>query len=64
MKSGLNWWDVIFSDESMIELRPTRRILIRRPPNLGFHPLFTPKLKKVPAKKGSSGDVPARMVKG
>ena len=51
MKSGLNWLDVVFSDESMIELRPTRRILVRRPPNLGFHPLFTPKLKKVPAKK-------------
>ena len=50
-KNGLNWWNVVFSDETMIELQPTRRILVRRPPNLGFHPLFTPKFKKVPAKK-------------
>ena len=49
-KNGLNWWNVVFSDETMIELQPTRRILVRKPPNLGFHPLFTPKFKKVPAK--------------
>ena len=35
----------------MIELRPTRRILVRRQANFGFHSLFAPKYKKNASKK-------------
>ena len=42
---------MFFSNETMIELRPKCEMVVRRPYNFDFDPLFTPKIKKSASKK-------------
>ena len=47
---GFPWKNVIFSDETMMELRPTR-IFVRRPRNKRFNQKYVLKHRLIPSKK-------------
>lgn len=48
---GFPWKNVIFSDETMMELQPTRRIYVRRPKNKRFNQKYVLKHRLIPSKK-------------
>ena len=48
---GSYWKNVIFSDETIMELYPKRRNYVRRPQGMALHPRYTPKTAKFGGKR-------------